>query len=271
MTDTIRYALVRPLPKSFADALQQHAPLEPIVVEKAHAQHERYTELLKKLVGKVIVVAVDEQYPDCCFIEDTAIVVGHDVIISRIGAMSRRNESVAVLRAFQELQKLEPKLKIHRLLAPATLDGGDVLQMNGKVFVGLSQRTNQAAVDQLQDILPGVVVSIPVVAGLHLKSVLSALDAHTLLAAEHPAAKQMAEQILAALPPSLQNRCLEVPDAAASNVVRVGSTLLIQAGFPNSEAILAKAASLRGWQIETLDMSELIKADGALSCCSILI
>jgi dimethylargininase len=154
------------------------------------------------------------------------------------------------------------------LVEPATLDGGDVLQMAGKIFVGLSKRTNAEAVRQLEELFPARVVPLPVAAGLHLKSVLSALDDHTLLVARDPAAREMAASILAALP---EAQALELPDAVAANVVRVGDTVLIQDGFPESEAILLKAAQERQLQLKKLKMSELIKADGALTCCSLLL
>jgi dimethylargininase len=261
-----RYALVRPLPQSFSAALQQSPA--PIDVDRAHAQHERYTEALRGMVGKVIVVPVDERYPDCCFIEDTAIIVDSMAVMARIGAESRLGESAAVYSVLQGLQQDEPSLYVHHLTEPARLDGGDVLQMAGKIFVGLSKRTNSEAVAQLEALFPGRVVALPVASGLHLKSVLSALDDETLLVADQPAAREMARSILAVLP---EAEALYLPDAVAANVVRAGQTVMIQDGFPRSEAILMQAASARQLQVVKLDMSELIKADGALTCCSLLL
>jgi dimethylargininase len=261
-----RYALVRPLPRSFSAALQQTPA--PINVDLAHTQHERYTDVLRGLVGQLIVVPVDERYPDCCFIEDTAIMVNSVAVIARIGAESRRGESSAVYSVLHKLQQIEPALRLHRLTEPATLDGGDVLQMGGKIFVGLSKRTNQEAVLQLEALFPGRVVALPVAAGLHLKSVLSALDDRTLLVEDAPQARAMAAPILAALPDA---EAIYLPDAVAANVVRVGGTVLVQAGFPESEPILLRAAAARQLEVTKLDMSELIKADGALTCCSLLL
>jgi dimethylargininase len=261
-----RYALVRPLPRTFSLALQQSPA--PIDVDRAHAQHERYTEVLRSLVGQLIVVPADERYPDCCFIEDTAILVESTAVIARIGAESRRGESSAVYSVLHKLQQIEPTLQLHRLAEPATLDGGDVLQMGGKIFVGLSKRTNREAVTQLEALFPGRVVALPVASGLHLKSVLSALDDATLLVADEPAAQEMAAPILAALPGSV---AIKVPDAVAANIVRVGNDVLIQDGFPASEKILMEAARVRSLTVHKLEMGELIKADGALTCCSLLL
>ncbi|MDQ3232649.1 MAG: arginine deiminase family protein [Pseudobdellovibrionaceae bacterium] len=261
-----RYALVRPLPQSFSAALQQQ-PV-PLDVKLAHDQHERYTAVLRQLVGQLIVVPADERYPDSCFIEDTAILVESVAVIARIGADSRRGESSAVSSVLQKLQQIEPALRLHRLTEPATLDGGDVLQMAGKIFVGLSKRTNAEAITQLKELFPDRVVALPVAAGLHLKSVLSALDDDTLLVADDPAARSMAKHILQALPKA---QALYLPDAVAANVVRIDNTVLIQDGFPQSESILLQAAAARKLQVEKLNMSELIKADGALTCCSLLL
>ncbi|MBC7660281.1 MAG: hypothetical protein H7249_11295 [Chitinophagaceae bacterium] len=267
----IRLALVRPLAQSFLNALTQHAPCPPIDAAKAHEQHERYAKLLQRHVSEQITVPVDENYPDCCFIEDTALVIGDDVVITRIGAESRRGESKAVAKVFRALSDRGFGFNIHHLKEPATLDGGDVLQMGGRLFVGQSARSNAEAVTQLKAILTMPVVSIPVTGGLHLKSVLSALDDRTLLAADTPEARGMAKGIMAALPVESEPRCVWVPDVISANVLRLGSILLIQAGFPESEVILRKLAEELRLEVIAVDMSELIKADSALTCCSLLI
>lgn len=268
--NSIRLALVRPLPSTFAKALMQHAPAVPIDPDLAQRQHEAYVDLLRARLPEVVTVPVDESHPDCCFIEDTAIAVGGTVIISRIGAPSRRDESRAVATAFHKLQQAGRPLKIRELEAPATLDGGDVLQMGRHVFVGLSQRTNAAAVEQLQELLPDrIVIAVPVSDGLHLKSVLSAGDDKTLIAAEDAAARPMVEAIMKALPQDA--RCLRVPDTIAANVLRLGSAILVQDGFPKSRSILQNWVDEWKGELIALNMSEMIKADGALTCCSILL
>lgn len=269
--ERLRLALVRPLPQSFLKALQQHPPASPIDVTIAHEQHEAYCRLIQEHVDQVIEVSVDENHPDCCFIEDTALVVGDDVIITRIGAESRRGESVAVAKVFAGLVAEGHKFNIHHLSEPACLDGGDVLQMAGRLFVGLSARTNSEAVNQLNAILPGKVVSVPVAAGLHLKSVLSAIDDRTLIAADTPGAREMAGIVMASLPKDQDSRCIWVPDVVAANLVRLGRKVLIQAGYPRSEAILEDIAMEIAVELVKIDMSELVKADGALTCCSLLI
>lgn len=262
------YALVRGLSNSFAHALSMEAPEEAIDVERAKAQHAHYTRCLAEHVAELLELPAEEQYPDCCFIEDTVIVVGSTAILTRIGAPTRLGETASVAAALRRLQEREPRLSLRELSPPALLDGGDVLQMGEKVFVGLSQRTNQAALEQLEALLPGRVRAVPVAKGLHLKSLLSAVDDETLLLAEDLAARAMGDAILEALPPHA--RCVVVPDQKAANVLRVGNHLFMQEGFPQSEVLLKALAEEKGLALHTLCMSELMKADGALTCCSVL-
>ncbi len=265
----LKTAMLRPLAVSFLNALQKHAPLVPIDWALAQAQHEAYSRVVAECVESVVVVPADEAFPDCCFIEDTALVVGRDVVITRIGAESRRGESEAVSVAVQELGVAANGGVMHRLLAPATLDGGDVLQMREHVFVGLSARTNQAAVDQLRDCLPERRVSpVRVVDGLHLKSVLSAVSDDVLLAADTEAGRSMAGEVMDGM--GAGARCVFVPDVVAANVLRLGDVLVVQAGFLESERIIRGLAAELGLRVVTLNMSELVKADGALTCCSLL-
>jgi dimethylargininase len=266
----LKAALIRPLPASFLNALKRQSPLIPINARLAQIQHEAYAKVLGDHVPSVIQVPLDEAFPDSCFIEDTALVVGRNTVITRLGADSRRGETEAVAEIAQQIGLGQAPFALHTLKSPALLDGGDVLQMREHVFVGLSERTNQAAVDQLTALLPDRrVVAVSVREGLHLKSVLSAVSDDILLVAESPAGRAMAEAIMEIL--GGDARCVFVPDAIAANVLRLDKVLVAQAGFPQSEAIIRTIADSLHLKLITLDMSELIKADGALTCCSVLI
>ena len=266
-------ALVRGLSSSFERALKMQPPSSPVDVALARQQHEAYASLLRRLLpGGVVDVAESPAHPDCNFIEDTALIVNDVAVLSRPGAAERRGEELAV---GDELQRL-PFRRFLRIEGPdATMDGGDVLFTGRHVFVGESKRTNAGATAQLRAALESdpllrlTVHAVPVTAGLHLKSVVSILaDGVLVLAADNDAAaavRQSIERIDGSYSFVL------VPDAEASNVLRVRDTLLVQAGFPRSEAILRSAAARHGLTVVTLDMSELIKADGALTCGSLLL
>ncbi len=261
-----QFALVRDLSNSFEDSLKLNPPLVPIDLSLAKEQHENYTNLLEKLVPNVIRLEADRAHPDCNFIEDTAIIVGDIAVISRMGASERRGEEVAVAQA---LEKLGAKNIIH-LQSPCTMDGGDILYTGKHLFVGLSHRTNEYALNQLKEIFAGKteVIGIPVIEGLHLKSVISFFDAETLIVANTPAGISIQEKI--ELSTNSYYAFVSVPESIASNVLRVGSTLIVQEGFPSSETILQKLCDQMSVTLIKINMSELIKADGALTCGSLL-
>jgi dimethylargininase len=189
--------------------------------------------------------------------------------------------SLAVAAALQQLG-----YQLRQLQPPATLDGGDVLQLPGcsTILVGLSARTNAAAVQQLQGHLPHHTVhGVPVGIGLHLKSAVTALDSSTLLVSDDAAGRAISKAIqqLPGLGSGSVWQHIMVPDAAAANVLllegqqqqqRRQRHVVMQEGCSRSEALLEKLCDERGLQLHKLPrMTEIAKADGALTCCSILL
>lgn len=237
----------------------------------ARAQHDQYTSLLRRLLPHVVEIEGDPNHPDCCFIEDTAFVIQDTVVISFLGAVERRGEQVAVEKFFAELigkgtTHLKTLIKIE---SPGLIDGGDVFFTGYDIFIGLSKRTNMEAINQVKKIFESRfnVHAIPVTQGLHLKSVLSGLDPETILITASETGKAIEKEIS-----SITGRYtfVHVEDMVAANVLRIGKTMVIQDGFPKLEKVLRGFAEKNGLQVEKLTMSELIKADGALTCCSIL-
>ncbi len=151
---------------------------QPIDVARAIAQHQAYQACLAELGAQVVSLPAEPGLPDAVFVEDPAVVVDEVAVISNMGAPSRRPEAESLARA---LAKYRP-LKF--LTEPATLDGGDVLRAGRRLFVGLSQRTNQEGIDQLSDLLESYdyqVRSVKLRDCLHLKSACSYLGNETLL------------------------------------------------------------------------------------------
>ncbi len=258
-------AIVRELSSAFEDSLKLNPPPIPIDLSLAKEQHERYIDLLKTLLPKVICLDADPKHPDCNFIEDTAILIGDTAIISRMGAIERQGEEIPVAATLEALG-----IAVLRLQSPASMDGGDILNTARHLFIGLSSRTNQIALNELQYILDGKieVIGIPVTEGLHLKSLITCADSETLVIADTPGGRAIQNAIEAAAP---GYDFLAVPDPVASNVLRIGSTLIVQAGFPESEKIFKAFCERKGLNLVQLDMSELIKADGALTCGCLLL
>jgi dimethylargininase len=255
------------LPKSFSRALQQHAPSAPIDVALAEKQHQAYTLAMRALVPRVIELPADEALPDCCFIEDTAVIVGRRAAVSFLGALERRGEERAVRDVLGAC-----RLDLYDVQSPATVDGGDVLFTGKHLIVGLSLRTNEAGARCLADAFGAdvPVLTVPVQGTLHLKSVMSSLDEETLLFGDCDAGRKISETLESKYGIGKDYSRVWLPDPVAANVIPLGSKVLVQSGFPRSEAVLKEVAGRTGRELVKLQMSELIKADGALTCCSLL-
>lgn len=258
------HAIVRGLSPQFENSLKQNLPEIPIDVELAYHQHQAYVQLIQSLVPNVISIDGEAQFPDSNFVEDTAVFLGNLVIITRPGAPERQGEEAAIEREIQGLG-----IPTIRIAAPGTLDGGDAMFTGHHLFVGLSKRTNEAAIEQLKTQVGNdtLVVAIPVHKGLHLKSVVSYFGNDILVVADTPEGLAIQSAIEATTD---RYQFVSVPDPVASNIVRIADTLMIQNGFPKSEKILRELAAEHHVKVVALDMSELIKADGALTCGSLL-
>lgn len=249
------HAVVRDVPDSFDRAIQPYGPTGTIDVELAKQQHRVYCEALEGAGLELVRIDADERYPDCCYVEDTAVIFGEKAVIAEMAAESRRGETAAVEIA------LRPFKEIHRISPPATLDGGDVLVIGRRVFVGLSTRTNQQAADQLQAMLAGdgfEVTAVPVRKGLHLKT----------------ACTHVAGDFVLYLPGHLEGKPLAafteiiVPgaEAHAANCVSANGTVLI----PKGAAWTATRIQELGLETVELDISESLRAAGRLTCSSIV-
>ncbi len=250
-------ALVRAVPASFAHALSAVPPEPPIDVARARAQHAAYVVALASIGLQVVPIAPDEACPDCCFIEDTAVFAAGVCVLTRPGAVSRRAEVEAVAAA------LAARCQVVRMEAPATLDGGDCLLLGQTIYVGRSERTNASGVARLREAFEPHGVSVVAVAMppgvLHLKTVCSGLGDDAVLVAEDT------------LPDGTFGgvRVIRVPaaEAHAANVVVHGRAALVAADAPATAALVEAG----GFRVVLVDTSELRKADGALTCLSILV
>ena len=248
-------ALTRPVSDSFAECALTHQERVPIDLDRARRQHGRYEEALRALGVRVIRAPAANHLPDAVFIEDTALVLEELAVIVRPGAASRREEPGPVAAILSEFRL------IHYLQSPATLDGGDVLRIGRTVFVGLSSRSNEAGVRQLASLIGHFgydVVPVPVTGCLHLKS----------------AASQVGENLLLVNPrwvPAAAFGVLEhVPVAddepGAANALRVADALIYPSHYPRTAGRLAE----RGLEIVPVPCDELAKAEGGVTCCSLL-
>jgi dimethylargininase len=250
------WAMVRSVPASFAAALVAEAPASPIDVARARAQHGDYRAALAAAGVELVDMAADEACPDCCFVEDVAVLIDGAALATRPGAPSRRAEVAPVAAA------LGTRLEVVRMESPATLDGGDCLRLGRTIYVGRSRRTNAHGIARLAEVAGArgvAVVPVDLPPGfLHLKSFCSALGDDTVLLAEGTidAATFGGARVIA----------VPAGERHAANAVAVAGIALIAAGAP-ATLDLVRAA---GWAPVAVDTSELRKADGALTCLSIV-
>jgi len=248
----VRRALVRAVPDSFGAALTMAAKPRPLDPERARAQHAAYVAALRGLGVAVRALPADEACPDCCFIEDTAVVAGDTALLTRPGAASRRGEGEAVAAALADTHR------VVRMSGPATLDGGDVLRSGDTLWVGRSGRTDAGGHFAVSLAFPGLrVVPVDVPGALHLQCVATALGPDAVLLAEgtvDPAVFAGREVVL-----------IPQEEAYAANVVALGGAVLVAAGYPAT----ARALAARGLAVVALDMSEFAAADGSLTCLSL--
>jgi dimethylargininase len=247
-------ALVRTVPGSYARCLRRDpAPVDPV---RARAQVEGYARALAACGVTVETLPADEECPDACFVEDTAVVLDASLaLVTRPGAPSRHAEVAPVEALLRE--------RVGRVLAiddeRATLDGGDVLRVGDVLFVGLSDRTNGAGAEALARAAHAIglaVVTVPVGEGLHLKSSVT-LVAPGLAIGLGPAPAQLTSV-----------KWIETDEPAGANVLAIGSVVLVSSSAPRTRERLAREARL---DVLTVDVSELHKGDGALTCLSLRI
>lgn len=250
-----RLALTRPVPPSIVRCELTHLARTPIDVDNAVRQHDAYEAALRSLGCAVTRLAGASDQPDSVFIEDTALVLDEVAVITRPGAASRRGETRVVDEA------LRPHRRVVRIEAPDTLDGGDVLRVGRTLYAGLSTRTTAAGAAQLRALLApfGYHVETAVVRdALHLKSAASALpDGRVLI---NP------RMVDASAFGGARTIDVDAGEPCGANVLCVGTTVICPAAAPRTRARL----DALGYSTLSVDASELAKAEGGLTCCSLL-
>ena len=232
-----------------------HLARVPIDLDRARAQHRDYEQALADAGCRVERLPAGPDMPDAVFVEDIAVVFDELAIITRPGAESRRVEVPAIAAA------LEPHRTLSFIEPPGTLDGGDVLVAGRRVYVGVSSRTNRQAIAMMHRALAPhryTVCAVEVHGCLHLKSAVTSVADDTLLVNPRWIARDALGGFdLVEIDPS---------EPAAANALRVGETVIFPSAFPRTAERLAK----RGVTLRLVDASEVAKAEGAVTCCSLV-
>lgn len=250
-----KFAVTRKPGRSFCSGMTT-ANLGAPNIALALEQHEQYVLTLKTCGLKVIDLEADEQFPDGCFVEDTALVTAEFAVITNPGAASRRGETAAIIPVLEQYRPLK------FLPASVTLDGGDVLLIGKRFYVGISTRTTTKAASALGEIVqPYGYEVVPVVVQdiLHLKTGVCFVGAETIVATQ-----QFARC------PEFQDyqKIVTLPEEDyAANCLRINDHIVMAMGFPDLKCKLLEL----NMPVLEVEMSEFRKMDGGLTCSSLLL
>ena len=249
-------AITRSLSPRLADCELTHLNRSSIDIPKARGQHHSYERALETMGYQILRLPDLPDQPDGVFVEDTAFVLPELAIIARQGAESRRPETATmahVLKKYRGLKTIE---------APGTLDGGDVLVLGKTIYIGNSGRTNHEAFLQVNNITRPMgykVISVPVTGCLHLKTAVSPLENDLILV--NP------EWLDPAIFEGSHSISVHPSEPFGANVMRKDNHALTATAFPHTAELLQK----RGYDLLTVDQSELAKAEAGLTCSSVIL
>jgi dimethylargininase len=218
------------------------------------SQHAAYLETLRSFGLEVIVLNSLPDYPDAYFVEDTAVVTPQVAVVTIPGATSRRGEADAIAPVLADYRKIK------RIQPPGTVDGGDVLMVGNHFIIGISERTNTEGAEQLGKILQpfgNTWATVPVRSGLHLKSSINPVGDNTLLLSREYTGLEELKRF--------EKIIVDEDEKPACNTLWINDHLMVPRGFQATR----KKLEASGYDIVELDVSEVNKMDGGLTCMSL--
>ena len=248
-------AITRAVSPAIAHCELTHVEREPIDLDRARLQHTAYEEAIGRTGCRLIRLPAEPALPDSVFVEDTAIVLDDVAVVLRPGAPSRRPETggiAGVLARHRRLARIEP---------PGTVDGGDVLRIGRTIYVGKSGRSNEAGRAQLGRRLAPFgyrVIGVELTGCLHLKSAVTQIAPGLILVNPRwvdPAALGNLERVE-----------VHAREPFAANALLIGGTILYPAAYPRTRERLVR----RRLAVRSVDLSELAKAEGGITCSSLV-
>lgn len=251
----MRIAITRAVSPALAKCELSYVMRQSIDLARAQEQHHAYEELLEQLGARVISLPPEPALPDSMFVEDPALVLDEVAVIFPLGVESRRAEAASLSLALSAFRRLA------RVVLPGTIEGGDILRIERRLYVGATRRTNAEGIRQLKEILQPLgyrITPVAVTGCLHLKSAVTQIDGDLLLA-------NRAWFDAAAF------RGCEFLDVAAEephggNALLLNGTIVFPSSFPRTRARI----EARGLKVTSIDISELQKAEAGLTCSSLL-
>lgn len=256
MLKTMLIAITRDVSPGIERCELTHLERQPIDVDVARAQHRQYESCLAELGCRVHRLPAEPDLPDSVFVEDTAIVLDELAVITRPGAEPRRAETASAARAleaYRELRAIEP---------PGTLDGGDVLRVGRVLYVGLSSRSSPTGIEQLRTVLEPFgykVQPVEITGCLHLKSAVTQVGENTLLVNR--------DWVDVSAFGGLELVDVAPSEPMGANALLIGRTVVYPLAYERTWERLEG----RGIAVRAVDASELAKAEGGVTCCSLIV
>jgi len=227
---------------------------ETIDIKKAQKEHEDYCTMLEECGAKVIIHDENISLPDSVFVEDPIIVFDEIAILTSMGVESRRKESESMEKTFAKYRNVK------RINLPAKIEGGDVLKIGRRIFVGLGARTNEAGIDALRDIIAPYgyeVVSVEVLGCLHLKTGCTALDDKTILINPSWVESNVFGDFTQVNVPK--------DEPFGANILKINETICMNKAFPKTIELIESL----GYSVKSTDITEFVKAEAGLTCMSV--
>jgi len=243
--------------KAMVEGITSAPELGKPIYELALKQHDAYIEALKKCGVNVSILEADENYPDSCFVEDTAVLTRKCAIISNPGAGTRTGEAMLMLPT---IKKFFSDDQIEYIKEPGTMEGGDVMMVGDHFYIGRSARTNAEGIRQFIEILEKHGLSgseVPLEHVLHLKTGVNYIENNNMLVSGEFVTKPDFEKYNHILVPEAE--------AYAANCIWINDKVIVPEGYPTVEKAIRDA----GYEVLLADTSEYKKLDGGLSCLSL--
>lgn len=251
-------ALTREVSPDYAKAVSEFLGSRTPNYDKAIGAQEAYFAALRAHGAEIVTLPALEGFPDCCFTEDTAIVLDDKVVITNPGHPSREGEQHSIS------DFLSDDFTIEMMPAGATMDGGDVVFFDDRFLVGLSARTNKEGATFLTEHARSIGIDVQLLevpsSTLHLTTVCSSPRIGTLIAARG----HLTEADL-----SFAEEVIWIPEeeAYAANTIAFGDRIIMAEGYVKTRQLLMDA----GFSITTIEMTEFKEVDASLTCLSVFI
>jgi len=255
MSDNNR-AIVRGIADTFDKAVSVYFGTGPTDVDEAKRQHDTYVASLRKFGVEVKELATDNDFPDCCFVEDQVVICDGKGLLTISGHDTRAGEQDVVKAG------IEDDIELTKMTAPARMDGGDVIKFGKTYLCGISTRTNKEAAQQLRDFVAPMGYTVHEIAipsnALHLKSIASSPGPGLILAPRVFFDEN-------SFPEDAKVLWIPEEEVYGANSIGFDKDVLVAEGFPHAK----KALEDEGFTVHGIPMGQIEAGDGSLTCLSV--